>query len=391
MMSAERSYLDWNATAPVRAEVVDAVLRAMSLCGNPSSVHTEGRAARAAMERAREQVGKLVNAPSRMVVFTSGGSEANAFALTPSLTLSDRKPTTRLLMSATEHVCVREGHRFGNDDVGIIPVSASGVVDMAWLKQELAKPHVGRTLVSVHVANNETGVIQPISQIGLMCREMDALLHVDAVQAAGKIMIDMSTLGADVLTLSGHKIGGPKGVGAVVFGSDRIEVRDRLIRGGGQEKGARAGTENVAGIVGFGIAAMAALDEMTGEAERQSILRDQLEVGLQAQSPETVIFGSSAPRLPNTSCFATPQVRAENALILLDLAGVSVSSGSACSSGKVKPSHVLAAMAVPPDMASAAIRVSLGRMSTDVDVARFLSAYANVLAGVNSRKAQAAA
>ncbi len=391
MMNATRSYLDWNATAPVRAEVVDAVVRALSLCGNPSSVHHEGRAARAAVEHAREKVGKLVNAPSRMVIFTSGGSEANSFALTPALTLADSRPTTRLLMSTTEHPCVREGHRFNADAVGVIPVSSDGVVDLAWLRLALARAEGGRTLVSIHFANNETGVIQPIAEIGLICREMDALLHVDAVQAAGKVPIDMTTLGVDVLTLSAHKIGGPKGVGAVVFGSDRIEVKDRLIRGGGQEKGARAGTENVSGIVGFGVAAQSAFAELEAEAQRQSALRDQLEAGLREQSPETMFFGASAPRLPNSSCFATPHVRAENALILLDLAGVSVSSGSACSSGKVKPSHVLAAMAVSPDMASAAIRVSFGRTSTDVDVARFLKAYANVLAGVDARKAQAAA
>ncbi len=391
MMSATRSYLDWNATAPARPEVVDAVMGAMSLCGNPSSVHAEGRAARAAMERAREQVARLVNAPARMVIFTSGGSEANAFALTPSLTLNDKRPTTRLLFSATEHSCVREGHRFPKPDTTEIPVLPNGIVDLDAMRAALAEPCEGRTLVSVHFANNETGVIQPVAEIGLICREMDALLHIDAVQAAGKIVIDMTTLGADVLTLSAHKISGPKGVGAVVFGSDRIEVRDRMMRGGGQEKGARAGTENVSGIVGFGVAAVAALEELALEAARQSALRDRLEAGLVAQSPETMIFGASAPRLPNTSCFATPQVRAENALILLDLAGVSVSSGSACSSGKVKPSHVLAAMAVPPDMASAAIRVSFGRTSHDGDVARFLTAYANVLAGVNTRRAQAAA
>jgi cysteine desulfurase len=391
MSSATRSYLDWNATAPARPEVVEAVMRAMTLCGNPSSVHAEGRAARAAMERAREQVAKLVNAPARMAVFTSGGSEANAFALTPSLTLNDKRPTTRLLLSATEHPCVRDGHRFAKADARDIPVTVDGLINLDALRGALAEPCAGRALVSVHFVNNETGVIQPIAEIGLICREMDALLHVDAVQAAGKIAIDMSTLGVDVLTISAHKFGGPKGVGAVVFGSDRIEVRERLIRGGGQEKGARAGTENVAGIVGFGVAAEAALAELEAEAIRLAALRDDLEAQLIAISPETVIFGHGAPRLPNTSCFSTPQVRAENALISMDLAGVSVSSGSACSSGKVKPSHVLAAMGVLPEVALGALRVSLGRTTTEADTTRFLTAYTRVLAGVNARKAQAAA
>jgi cysteine desulfurase len=217
------------------------------------------------------------------------------------------------------------------------------------------------------------------------------LLHVDAVQAAGKIEIDMSTLGADVLTLSAHKLGGPKGVGAVVFGSGRIEVRERLIRGGGQEKGVRAGTENVAGIVGFGVAAEAARAEIAAEGGRQSALRDRLERDLLALSPETELFGQEAPRLPNTSCFATPQVKAENALIFLDLAGVSVSSGSACSSGKVRASHVLAAMGVPVDLASGALRISLGRDTSAADIDAFLAAYTRVLVALTDRKAEAAA
>lgn len=391
MMSAPRSYLDWNATAPARPEVVAAVARAMSLSGNPSSVHAEGRAARAAMERAREQVARLVNASARMVVFTSGGSEANAFALTPSLTLNDKRPTTRLLFSATEHPCVREGHRFAKADALEIAVTSEGVVDLVALQAALAEPHEGRALVSVHFANNETGVIQPIAEIGLICRQADALLHVDAVQAAGKVAIDMSTLGVDVLTISAHKLGGPKGIGAVVFGSDKIEVRERLIRGGGQEKGARAGTENVAGIVGFGIAAEAALAELVSEATRLTALRDAFEAELIAQWPATVIFGARAGRLPNTSCFATPHVRAENALISIDLAGVSLSSGSACSSGKVRQSHVLAAMGVPAGVAEGALRVSLGRTTTEAETNHFLRAYTHVLAAATLRKAQAAA
>lgn len=390
MIGAARSYLDWNATAPVRPEVAEAVGRALSLA-NPSSVHAEGRAARAAVERAREQVGRIVNAPARMVVFTSGGSEANAFALSPSLMLDDRKPTMRLLVGATEHPCVRDGHRFAPDAVGEIPVDRDGVVDLGVLEAMLAKGEGGRTLVSVHLANNETGVIQPIERIGLMCRQADALLHVDAVQAAGKIAIDMSTLGADVLTLSAHKLGGPKGVGAAVFGSGRVMVQDRLIRGGGQENGARAGTENVAGIVGFGVAADAAWEELQPEAVRLAALRDGLERALLASCDDVVIFGSRAPRLPNTSCFAAPGIRAENAMILMDLAGVSVSSGSACSSGKVRQSHVLAAMGTMPDLAAGALRISLGRLTGQIDIERFLAAWRRLVEARTEHRGQAAA
>lgn len=391
MTPAARSYLDWNATAPVRAEAAEAMLRALLLEGNPSSVHAEGRAARAAIERARAQVADLVGADARRVVFTSGGSEANVFALTPSLGLDDKRPTLRLLMSATEHPCVREGHRFPAAAAATIPVGADGAIDLDALKAALAEPGEGRKMVSVHFANNETGVVQPIAEIGLICRQADALLHVDAVQAAGKLPIDMTTLGVDVLTISGHKLGGPKGVGAVIFGSDRIEVRDRLIRGGGQEKAARAGTENVPGIVGFGVAAALAKQELAPEAIRQAALRGRLEAGLLALAPDTVIFGAAAPRLPNTSCFATPGVRAETALISLDLSGVSASSGSACSSGKVRASHVLSAMGVPAALAGGALRVSVGRTTTEAHIEHFIAAYAKALAALSGRRAQAAA
>lgn len=390
MTGAERSYLDWNATAPMRPEAAEAMLRALALVGNPSSIHAEGRAARAAVERAREQVARLVSAPARLVVFVSGGSEANAFCLSPSFGLGDGRLARRLIVGATEHPCVREGHRFAPGAVTELPVDADGLVDLDALRSALAAGE-GRALVSVHLANNETGVVQPIAEIALICRQADALLHVDAVQAAGKVAIDMTTLGADALTLSAHKLGGLKGVGAVVFGSDRVEVTDRLVRGGGQEKGARAGTENVPGIVAFGAACEAAHAELEAEAVRQLELRDALEHRLSSLAPSAVVFGRGAPRLPNTSCFATPGFGAEKLLILLDLAGVSVSSGSACSSGKVKPSHVLLAMGVDPGLAAGALRVSLGRLTGEADINRFCEAYAKALASLDARKAQAAA
>jgi cysteine desulfurase len=388
---AERSYLDWNATAPVRPEVAEAMARALALPGNPSSIHAEGRAARGAVETAREQVARLVNAPAKRVTFTSGGSEANVAALTPALSLSDGRPCERLVISATEHACVRDGHRFAADAVRVLRVGPDGVVDLSHLRALLAEPRTGRALVSVHLANNETGVIQPIEAIGLICREQDALLHVDAVQAAGKIAIDMTTLGADILTLSAHKIGGPKGVGASVAGSETLCLGEALIRGGGQERGARAGTENVPGIVGFGVAAQAALAELPAEADRQAGLRGALDAALRELDPELVIVGAGASRLPNTTCVAAPGVTAESALILIDLAGVSVSSGSACSSGKVRASHVLAAMGVAPELAAGALRVSLGRTTTETDIDRFLDAYRRVLARRPTRLARAAA
>jgi cysteine desulfurase len=388
MASAGRSYLDWNATAPLRAEASRAVVAALELAGNPSSIHAEGRAARATVEKAREQVARLVNALPRLVGFTSGGSEANVLCLTPTFRLGRQPDSAGLLMSATEHACVRDGHRFAA--AAVIPVDDRGLVDLGWLEAEL-KRCSGPVLVSVHLANNETGVIQPIADMALICRQAGARLHVDAVQAAGKILIDMTTLGADAITLSAHKLGGPKGVGAVVFGSDTVEIGDRLIRGGGQEKGLRAGTENVAGIAGFGAAAEAAMAEIDAEGTRLADLRDRMEAGLRALAPDTQVFGAGAPRLPNTSCFATPGVKAETALILLDLAGVSVSSGSACSSGKVRESHVLAAMGVPPQVSGGALRVSLGRTTVADDVDRFLAAYTKVLAARAPRATQAAA
>lgn len=390
-MDAERSYLDWNATAPVRTEAAEAMARALLIIGNPSSIHAEGRAARALVEEARSDVAALVGASPRRVVFTSGGSEANAYALSPSLGLGDGRIAGVLLHGATEHACVIEGHRFPKEAARTVPVDADGLVRLDALAEGLAGRRDGRALVSIQLANNETGVIQPIAEIALMCRQADALLHVDAVQAAGKIAIDMSTLGADVLTLSAHKLGGPKGVGAVVFGSDRVEVRDRLIGGGGQERGARAGTENVPGIAGFGAAARAARVEIDASTDHCSRMRDAVEAGVLTLAPDTAVFGARAPRLPNTTCFATPGVSAENALILLDLAGVSASSGSACSSGKVRASHVLAAMGVDPSLARGALRLSVGRTTSMADVDRFLAAYGRALAASSGRKAAIAA
>ncbi|PZO04343.1 MAG: cysteine desulfurase [Hyphomicrobiales bacterium] len=401
MTPSARAYLDHNATTPVRLEVAQAMARALAMPGNPSSVHAEGRAARAAVERAREQVASLVGAKASNVVFTSGGTEANATVLSPGLMDCDggrdcvRTPASLLLHSATEHPCVRDGHRFAASAAETIPVRTDGVVDLAWLSSRLerfASQHPGaRALVSVHLANNETGVIQPIAEVAAVARRFGALVHSDAVQAAGKIAIDIATLGADVITLSAHKLGGPKGIGAIVFRTGALELVDKPLRGGGQERGWRAGTENVPGIVGFGAAAEMAHAALGSEAERLCGLRDRLEDKVLAMFPDTAIFGQTAPRLPNTSAFATPGLAAETLLIKLDLAGVALSSGSACSSGKVRRSHVLAAMAIDPAMSVGALRVSLGWTTSEGDIDLFLAAYAKALAADIHRSARAAA
>jgi cysteine desulfurase len=398
---SSRAYLDHNATTPVRPEVVEAMVAALGLAGNPSSVHGEGRAARAAVEKAREQVAALCGARAANVVFTSGGTEANATILSPGLMECSggrdcvRIPASLLLYGATEHACVREGHRFAGHMAEAIPVDGAGRADLGWLATRLerfANENPGaRALVSLHLANNETGVIQPIAEAAEIVHRHGGLLHSDAVQAAGKIAIDINALGADVLTLSAHKLGGPKGVGAVVFRGGAYELADKPMRGGGQERGWRAGTENVPGIVGFGLAAEIAGDALIGEAGRLAGLRDRMEAGILKLAPDTVIFGRGAERLPNTSAFATPGIKAETALIMLDLTGVALSSGSACSSGKVRRSHVLDAMNVDPAMSAGALRASLGWTTCEVDIDRFLAAYAKALAARSNGTVQVAA
>jgi cysteine desulfurase len=374
----DRIYLDWNATAPLREEARRAFAEALRLIGNPSSVHAEGRAARRLVEIARAQVAELVGAEPGNVIFTGSGTEANALALTPAVeTHSEKQPREKLLMSAIEHPSVRAGGRFSKSAIADIPAKPDGRVNLAALAAALAG--VSRPLVSVMLANNETGIIQPIAEAAAIVHAAGGLLHVDAVQAAGRILCDISQLGADLMTVSAHKIGGPKGVGALVRSRDDIHFPDPLVRGGGQERGARAGTENVPGIAAFGAAAAAARAQFAEETARMVPLRQKLEEGVCAVTPETVIFGAEAPRLPNTTLFAVPGVKAETAIIALDLEGVAVSSGAACSSGKVQPSHVLAAMDCPPPLTRAALRVSIGWSTTEFDIERFQNAWRKVL------------
>jgi cysteine desulfurase len=370
----DRSYFDWNATTPLRPQAQEALAAAMAVNGNPSSVHAEGRAARRLVEQAREQVAVLVGAKPSDVFFTSSGTEANMLALMPAIeTGKERQPRDKLLISAIEHSSVRAGGRFPHGAIADLPVDPEGRIDLEALKQALSG--ISRALVSIMLANNETGVIQPVAEAGSIVHAAGGLLHVDAIQAVGRIAVDIGALDADLLTLSAHKIGGPKGVGALVRRDDALHIADPLIRGGGQERGMRAGTENVSGIAAFGAAAVAAREGFASEAERMQGLRDRLEAGLNTISPGAVIFGSGADRLPNTTLFAVEGLKAETAVIAFDLEGIAVSSGAACSSGKVQPSHVLAAMGVSPALLRGAVRVSLGWTTTETDVERFLNAW----------------
>ena len=370
---ADRAYLDWNATAPLREQAKAALTAALELCGNPSSIHGEGRAARRLIEAAREQVANLVGADPADVVFTSGGTEANALALTPLVARAgDKAPLDRLLVSAIEHPSVRSAGRFAAEAVSEIPVTAPGVVDLEALKAMLSKG--GRALVSIMLANNETGVIQPIRAAADIVHEAGGILHVDAVQGPGRIALDLKALGADLLTLSAHKLGGPKGIGALIR-APGIHISEPLIKGGGQERGSRAGTENVAGIAGFGVSAEAVQRSLDADIARMRGLRDKLEAGLKTAAPQAVVFGADADRLPNTTLFALPGIKAETAVIAFDLDGVAVSSGAACSSGKVQPSHVLAAMGVQRGLSDGAIRISLGPTTTENDLEKFQNAW----------------
>ena len=373
---AVRSYLDWNATAAMREEAKAAFAAAVSLAGNPSSVHAEGRAARALIETAREQVAALVGALPGNVFFTSSGTEANMLALTPAIETADEKRLrARLMLSAIEHASVRAGGRFPRDAIEELPVGSDGRLDLAALAA--AVPKTPRPLVSLMLANNETGVIQPVAEAAAIVHSVGGLLHVDAVQAVGRIACDLATLGADLLTLSAHKIGGAKGVGALIRAREDIHFPEPLIRGGGQERGLRGGTENVAGIAAFGAAAAAAGERCESEAGHMAMLRDELETGLLAVTPGAVIFGRGAgiERLPNTTLFSLSGMKAETAVIAFDLEGVAVSSGAACSSGKVQPSHVLAAMGVVGPLLRGAVRVSLGWDTAETDVEKFLAAW----------------
>jgi cysteine desulfurase len=360
------AYLDHNASAPMRPNVADSMLRAMRFVGNPSSVHRAGRNARSTIETARSDVAQLIDTQGKAdVIFTSGGTEANNMAVSGAC-------RGHLYVSAIEHPSVLDAPALGS--VSVLPVDASGVVDIDNFEL-ISRDAVSGSMVSVMLANNETGVIQPIARIAEVAHRHGILVHCDAVQAAGKMPISMKNLGVDLLTLSAHKIGGPQGVGALVVGHG-IELKP-LIKGGGQERGRRAGTENVAGIAGFGTAAREAMCDVLDSPKLMSS-RDDLERRMLKLAPDAEVFGAKVERLPNTTCISLPGIDAEVQVMSLDLAGVLVSSGSACSSGKVGPSHVLAAMGVLPDVARTAIRISQGQMTSEQDLNRLVEAWAKL-------------
>lgn len=374
----ERIYLDWNATTPLRPEARQAMAAAWDIAGNPSSVHTEGRQARRLVEDARAAVASAVGGRRQDVVFTSGGTEANALALAPGLRRGTGEPVRRLLVSGIEHTSVLAGGRFSPEAIRTIRVTGSGVVNLDHLRGLLADGPPA--LVSVMLANNETGAIQPIPEVADIVHQAGGLMHVDAIQALGKIPFNIKSMGADLVTLSAHKIGGPKGVGALVM-AEELQGLEPLLRGGGQELGRRAGTENVAGIAAFGAATTAAMESLSNEAARLQGLRNLFEKGLM-QTPGMIVFSAGVSRLSTTTLFTVPGLKAETAVIGFDLDGIAVSSGSACSSGKVQPSHVLAAMGVAKDLAQGAVRLSLGWSTSEADIDLALKAWRKLADGL---------
>ncbi len=359
-----RTYLDHNATSPLRPVVKEAMRAAMDVDGNASSVHREGRAARKLLDDSREIIARELGVIAPMIIFTSGGSEANNVAIKSA-------PVERILVSAIEHPAVIEAAKASGKSVVYVPVTTDGVVDL----KALAELLVGsKALVSVMLANNETGVIQPIREIVSLAQAHGALVHTDAVQAFGKMPVNFGLLGVDMMTIAAHKVGGPTAIGALVV-RDGLPL-EPLVHGGGQELRRRAGTENLVAIAGF--AAVAKENHLSIK-----VLRDQLEEALES----AVIFGGDAPRLPNTTYFSQPGMSAETLLMNFDLEGVAVSSGSACSSGKVTKSHVLTAMGIAPELAKGAIRVSLGWNTTSEHIEHFITVWRKLLARHNAKAA----
>lgn len=367
-MTATRAYMDHNATTPLRPEARAAVLSALDVLGNPSSVHAEGRAARALVEKARGEVARLAGAKPAEVIFTSGGTEAARIAVHAA---REAQGVTRLIVSAVEHEAVRASAEASGLPVTVLPVDGEGRADLAALKT-LLEAGAGRALVALMLANNETGVIEPVAEAARIAHEAGALLLCDAVQAAGKMPLDFAGLGADMMLLGGHKIGAPLGTGALVI-REGLPFAELAV-GGGQEMRRRAGSENVSGIAGFGAAALAAMQGLE-EFAALGHLRERLEAEIAAHAPDAVFFGRKADRLANTCYVAAPGLDAETLLMALDLDGIAVSAGAACSSGKVGTPRVLEAMGIAPALSKGAVRVSLGWTSRAEDVDRFVASW----------------
>ncbi len=390
-MSKPRIYFDYNASAPLSEAAREAVMAALQITGNPSSVHQEGRASRALIEAARRDVAALCNAKPDHVFFTSGATEAAITLLTPVYKMGRSElRLSHLYVSATEHPCMLSGGRFAAENMTVLPVDHQGIVDLDVLEQAL-KAHdksKGLPLVAVQWANNETGVIQPVAKIGALVKAAGGFFIVDAVQAAGRIALDIAAASADYLILSSHKIGGPKGVGAVVAISDLV-MPSALVRGGGQEKGHRAGTEALPLIAGFGAAAreaLAAQQEGSNLPRWSDTIRTTIENGVRKLAGDVVVHGAATERLPNTSFISLPGMKAETMQIAFDLGGIALSAGSACSSGKVGPSHVLAAMGF--DDECGALRVSTEKSATMQDTEAFLTIFERLVARRDQTRSQ---
>ena len=379
-MTSLRTYLDHNATSPLRLEARVAMMAALGEVGNPSSVHSEGRHARGLIDQAREQVAALVGARAEQVVFTSGATEANNWVL--------RAGWDAIAVSGIEHDSVLAPVRASSAARVDLAVTDTGEVALSALENALTDMAArGRAMLSIQLANNETGVVQPVAEVAALARAHGVAVHSDAVQAAGRIPLDFDALGIDSLSLSAHKIGGPKGIGALVM-RDGFEPAP-LIVGGGQERRRRSGTENVTGIAGFGAAAAAAKRDLA-DAARIARQRQRLEREALAAVPGAVVIAEGAPRLVNTTCIAAPGLSAETLVIRFDLAGVAISAGSACSSGKVGASAVLTAMGLPAEIAGSAIRVSLGWSTTDSDIDAFVAAWSAIVGGSKTSRRAAA-
>ncbi|HET6376935.1 MAG TPA: cysteine desulfurase family protein [Methylocella sp.] len=389
-----RIYLDYNASAPLHPAARSAMIDAYEACGNPSSVHTEGRAARAIVEAAREETATFVKAEAKNVVFTSGGTEALNLALTPFIeTAGEKHPFDLLLTGAGEHLAVLAGHRFPSGQVKQIKLTRQGLLELDDLGEALERARAGgkRVMLALQAANNETGVIQPVAKAAEMVHAVGGILICDAVQACGKVAFDLESSGADAAVISAHKFGGPQGAGALCFRSGELHIGEPLLRGGGQERGLRAGTGNVAGLAGMAAAIRAARERLEEESARLARWRGEIEKAIARIAPGAIFFGAGAERLPNTTSFALPSIEAEVLLISLDIAGFAVSSGSACSSGKVGPSHVLCAMGFAPDLARRAIRVSLGWNSREQDCQALVEAVEKITKRVWARRRATAA
>jgi len=358
----KRAYLDYNATAPLRPEARASTMAAMDVTGNPSSIHGEGRAARAIVEHARREVAEFVAVSSRGIVFTSGGTEAGNFALRPHH--AGAAPIERLILSAGEHVCMLQGHRFAPDATQIAPLDPRGRLDLDVLEAMLAGAPV---MLALQGANNETGVVQPVEEIGKIAAQTGVFFHIDAVQGAGKVPIDVKRIGCHILTISGHKMHAPKGIGAMYV--RKGTPVDPMMVGGSHERRRRAGTEAVPSIVALGKAAELAMHSLeTGAMHRLAQLRDRLENGILEAIPGTGVNGEGAPRAANTSNIWFDNLEGEALVIALDLKGLAVSGGSACHSGATEPSHVLMAMGLDKNRARASLRFSLLKTATEADI-----------------------